>query len=380
MIYLDNAATTFPKPRSVYSEVLRCIRTYCGNPGRGSHKLSTVSEQKVFECRCEISDLIGASSPENIFFCENTTMAINSVIKGLLTEGDHVLISDLEHNSVFRPIFKMAKQGKITYDIFPSMCLDDRRFPSGICAGIARLIKPNTKLIICTHASNICSAVLPIPEIGAFCRRHKILFAVDAAQSVGHIPIDMKKMNIDILCAPGHKGLYGIQGCGFVALRDGIMLDTLTEGGNGINSLERNMPDFSPERYESGTLPVPSIVGLLNGIRAVKKIGVCEIHDRETQLCNRLCEMLGNTHGVEIYAPQHKGSVLLFNVTGVPSNRTGDILNRNDICVRTGFHCSALGHATLKTPDDGAVRVGFGMFNTQKEIEQLWRTVKKITP
>lgn len=378
MIYLDNAATTFPKPHTVYNEVYRCMTRYCGNPGRGAHKLSLLCAKKIFECRSEISDFVGAPSPENVFFCQNTTMAINSAIKGILHNGDHVLISDLEHNSVFRPVFRLAQEGKITYDIFPSMCESDRRSPTRICAGIAKLVRPNTKLLICTHASNICSATLPIKEIGGFCKRHKIIFAVDAAQSIGHLPIDMESMNIDILCAPGHKGLYGVQGCGFCVLGNGIVLDTLTEGGNGINSLEGNMPDFSPERYESGTLPTPAIVGLLSGIRTVRRIGVEAIHEHELTLFRKLAEMLGNTPGIEMYASRHAGSVLLFNVNGVSSDKVGAFLDRHNVCVRTGFHCAALGHATLKTPPDGAVRAGFGIFNTANEVEQLWQLVREI--
>ena len=370
-IYLDNAATTFPKPLGVLTEVGDCIRRYCGNPGRGSHPLAMASAERIFECRSAAAELLGLKTPETVIFTMNTTYAINLFLKGFLKRGDHVLISDLEHNAVFRPIWKLAREGVIEYDLFPSMCNQKNASPTRICAGIAKRLKPNTRLVLCAHASNICSYVLPIAEIGAFCHRHGLVFAVDAAQSAGHLPIDMKAMHIDALAAPGHKGLYGIQGAGLLALSEPISLSTLVEGGNGLLSLEGNMPDQPPERYESGTLPTPAIAGLLRGIQTVSRIGIDAIASHERRLFVRAKERLSSLPRITIHAPDYPGSVLLFSAEGIPSEALAGELGRRGICVRGGYHCAALGHATIGTPPDGAVRASFGMFNTAADVDRL---------
>ncbi|NLW74192.1 MAG: aminotransferase class V-fold PLP-dependent enzyme [Clostridiales bacterium] len=378
MIYLDNAATSFPKPSCVCKEVLRCLENYCGNPGRGAHSLSLAAAEKVYECRENAAALFGCE-PENIIFTLNTTHALNIVIKGVLRPGDHVLLSDLEHNSVFRPIWRLAQEGIIEYDIFPSLTLEGW-FPSPllVCSHISRLMRPNTRMLICCHSSNICSRVLPLREIGALCRRRGVFFAVDAAQSAGHLLIDMKKMNIDALCAPGHKGLLGPQGCGILALRDGVTLNTLTEGGSGVNSLEGNMPESPPERYEAGTLPVPAIAGLCEGIKTVTSYGIINIRAHTNLLYHTLFDMLSSVEGVTIYAPAHAGAVMLFNVRDIPSDTATRELDKTGICVRAGFHCSPLGHATLKTPPNGAIRASFGIYNTKGDTEALWKAVKGL--
>ena len=266
MIYLDNAATSFPKPHRVVEEQLRCMQLYGGNPGRGSHALAMAAAEKIYECREELASFFGSPNLENVIFTMNTTMALNTAIKGLLRRGDHVLISDMEHNAVFRPIYKLSRDGVITYDVFQTFPTNATRTTDSICASILEKLRPNTRMLICAHASNICSATLPLAEIGALCRKKGILFLVDAAQSAGHLPINMVKMQIDALCAPGHKGLWGPQGCGVLILGEGIVADTLIEGGSGYNSLEGNMPTEVPERYEAGTLPTPAIAGLFGEV------------------------------------------------------------------------------------------------------------------
>ncbi len=372
MIYLDNAATGFPKPESVIGEVTRCIGEYCGNPGRGSHAIALASAEKIYECREMLSEFIGLGRPEGIVFTENTTHAINLLIKGLLRHGDHVILSDMEHNSVYRPIYRLFRENGVRFDIFPTHPAEE------IPQAVEHLIRRNTKLLICTHTPNITSAVLPITELGELCRKRGILFAVDAAQSAGHLPINMKDMNINALCVPGHKGLCGIQGCGALCLNDNISLLTLTEGGNGINSLDAEMPEFSPERYETGTLPTPAIVGLLAGIQEVRELGIERIHRHESELWYSCRERLMSLGGVSIYEPECAGAVLLFNLDGMPSDRVALELGRFGICVRGGYHCSALGHRTLKTPPGGAVRVSFGIFNTEAEICELIDALKNI--
>ena len=378
MVYLDNAATGFPKPRRVWEEQERCMRTYCGNAGRGSHRLAMRAAEKIYECREQVARLMGCSHPENVIFTPNATAAINISVKGLLRRGDHVLISDLEHNAVWRPICRLAREGKITYGIFPSYALSPDRTPEKICQGIEEMLRPNTRMLICTHASNVCSATMPIAEIGALCRRHGILFVVDGAQSAGHLPISMEEMGINALCLPGHKGLMGVQGSGCLILGEEIYADTLMEGGSGLNSLDEIMPEESPERYEAGTLPTPAIAGLCEGVRFVSEVGVEEILARENEQGARMKERLQNLGRVRLLAPAYSGGILLFYAEGIPSDVLGRELDNRGICVRSGFHCAALAHRTLETPSDGAVRVSAGYFNRASDADALWKAMKDI--
>ncbi len=379
LIYLDHAATSFPKPPTVIREVARCLAEYGGNAGRGAHALSLAAAEKLYECRTAAAALLGVSDPARVFFVMNTTHGINTVLKGLLREGDHVILSDMEHNAVLRPLYKMAEEGRITMDVFSSMVGDPRRTPEGICANIESLLRPETRLVICTHASNICSATMPIREIGAFCRQRGLYFVVDGAQSAGHEPIDVEKMGIDALCVPGHKGLLGPQGCGMVLLGEGIRLDTLTEGGNGMASLEGAMSEESPERYEAGTLPTPAIAGLCEGLRILSAVGVEEISYRQRSLYRMARERLGNTEGVTLYVPEYEGAILLFNVRGFLPEEIGRCLDEAGICVRSGYHCSALGHKTLGTEETGAVRISFGLYDHAQEVDRLWRVIQRLS-
>lgn len=378
MIYFDNAATSFPKPREVNREVLRCLTCYGGNAGRGSHALSLAAAEKIFECRERVAELFSVFDPARVFFTMNTTHSLNTVIKGTLKQGDHVLISDIEHNAVYRPIYKLAKEGKITFDIYPSMICDERASPTRICAGIARMIKPQTRAVIATWASNICSYTLPVAEIGAFCHRHGIRFIVDGAQGAGHIPLDFDGSEIDALCVPGHKGLLGVQGTGAVLLGKNFSIDTLMEGGNGVNSLEGEMPEFSPERYEAGTLPTPALAGLCEGVKWISERGIESISEHERRIYRYARERLCNMEGISVHAPEYEGSVLLFSVDGLPSETVARRLDEREICVRGGFHCCPLGHKMLGTDKDGATRISFGAFNTEREIDSLIEALSDI--
>ena len=377
MIYLDNAATSFPKPKSVQDEVLCCIKNYGGNPGRGSHALSLAAADKIYECRAALSGLFGLGAPENAVFTLNATQALNTVIKGALRQGDHVLISDMEHNAVFRPIYRLAREGFIKYSVFRTFP-DRPELEDHIIADISAKLTPRTRMLVCTHASNICSAVLPIGKIGELCRRNGILFVVDAAQSAGHIPIDFNLLGADAVCLPGHKGLYGPQGCGAILMREGLTLKTLTEGGNGVNSLEGTMPELPPERYEAGTLPTPAVAGLLRGAEEVSRLGTENIHRHECALFEYARDGLAELGGVKIYAPSRVGSVLLFNLEGKSADSVGDALNGAGICVRSGYHCAALAHKTLATPPGGAVRVSFGIYNTLADVDTLVNALHTI--
>ncbi len=381
LIYFDNAATSYPKPRSVIEETVRCMTEYGGNAGRGTHALARAAAEKIYECRTVAAEHFGVDDPARVLFTLNTTTAINTVLKGLLKAGDGVLFSDIEHNAVLRPLARMEREGRIVCDNFPSMLGDERRSAVRICAGIAKRLRENTRMVVCSHASNLCSLTMPIREIGAFCHRHRLLFVVDGAQSAGHERIRVDEMEIDALCVPSHKGLYGPQGGGMILLGKGItpeMLGTLVEGGNGMASLSTEMPPVFPERYEAGTMPTPVIAGLCEGIRVVEKIGVDEIAAHEKSLYLRMREVLGNTKGVTLYAPEYEGAVLLFNIEGKNSERVGRLLSERGICVRSGYHCAALGHRTLGTPEGGAVRASFGIYNHLGEVERFCRAIGEI--
>ena len=378
MVYLDNAATSFPKPVRVVREQTRCMRSYCGNAGRGSHALSLAAAEKIYECRTALSSFFGASGAEQIVFTMNTTHALNTVIKGVLREGDHVLLSDMEHNAVLRPIAKLEACRRISYSVFPTFPTDPARTDEAIIASIMERIRPNTRLLVCAHASNICSATLPIEQIGELCRRHGILFCVDAAQSAGHLPIDIQRMKIDFLCAPAHKGLFGAQGVGILALGSNVECDTLTEGGSGYRSHDLSMPEEPPERYEAGTLPTPAISALLEGVKEVRERGLESIQTHERVLVARLSERLKSLYGITQYASHHTGGLLLFSHEKLPSDSLAEELNRRGFCVRAGLHCSPLAHATLSTPEDGAVRVSPSIFNTLSQMDAFADALAEI--
>ena len=377
VIYLDNAATSHPKPREVYDEVNRCIKSYCGNPGRDSHFFALKSAEKVYEARELVAETFGAS-PENVIFTLNTTYALNMAIKGIMSGGGHMLISNMEHNSVLRPAARLARDDLMRYDIFKAYDKSRPMTAKDILDEIIKKLRSNTKMITCIHSSNICSYTLPIREIGKFCHRHGIIFCVDAAQSAGHLPINMEEDHIDILCLPAHKGLYSPQGCGIMILRDGLpRLSTLAEGGNGVNSLELSMGRESPERYEGGTLCTPAIAGLCAGVEFLKSFGTDTIADHEKRLWNMAYDRLSSTHNVTVY-DDTPGSVLLFNINGIPADDVGDLLSKDGFCLRTGYHCSPLAHTALGTPEGGAVRAGFGIFNTENEVDLLAKRVREI--
>lgn len=263
-------------------------------------------------------------------------------------------------------------------DVFPSLATVRERTDAQVLSGIERALKPNTRMLVCTHASNICSVTLPLGEIGALCRRRGILFIVDASQSAGHLPIDMERMGIDVLCAPGHKGLLGGQGCGFLILGEGVRPRTLIEGGSGVESLPSEMPVEPPERYEAGTLPTPAIAGLLAGVQYLCAVGVETVFARASSWNAALRERLESMDGVEVLTPHADGAILLFRCVGIPSERIGAELNRRGICVRAGLHCAPLAHATLGTLPDGAVRISPGISARPADVDRVFRAVEEI--
>ena len=365
LIYLDNAATTFPKPSSVAVAVDECIRTYCGNAARGSNPLAMRSAEKIFECRCLLADMFSCL-PENVIFTYNTTYALNMAIKGVMKSGGHILISNMEHNATLRPVVSLQRDGLIEYDTFDAYGKSETE----IIEDIDRKVRPDTRTVCCLHTSNICSYTLPIEKIGKYCHDAGLIFICDGAQSGGHTPMDMRKCNIDILCLPAHKGLYGIQGCGVMLLGDGVSPDTIIEGGNGVNSLDYFMGDDAPEKYEAGTLSTPAIVGLCEGLKFLKSKKSLDIQKHNEELFSRTQKLLENIPSVTVH-DKSRGSTMLFNIKDIPCDEVGELLGRSGICVRTGYHCSPLAHKALGTYSSGGVRISFGMFNTTAQIEFL---------
>lgn len=383
LVYLDHAATSCPKPPAVLTAVTDCMKYRGGNPGRGSHKLAMEAAGEIYACREAASSLFG-TEPQRVIFTLNTTHALNLAIKGLAGRGKgegggfHVLCSDMEHNAVYRPLYRLAAEGIIDLDTFDTFPAAPVRTEDMILRSVSAKIRPDTRLVVCAHASNICSAVLPVERIGALCRRRGIAFVVDAAQSAGAYDLDVDRMGITALCLPGHKGLLGPQGTGMLILGKGVVLDTLMEGGNGVDSLRGEMGEDSPERYEAGTLQTPAIAGLRAGLDYVRSVGVETIQAHELELGRRLREGLMALPRVKVYAPHRIGAVTLFSVEGYTSEEVGRLLDGEGICVRAGFHCSALGHRTLGTPEDGAVRASLGWFSRERDVEALLRAVGRM--
>lgn len=381
LFYLDNAATTFPKPSAVCDECFRCIKDYCGNPGRGSHYYSEKSSEKLFEARELLCSLFGCSSPENVVFTLNTTYALNFAIKTFARDGDSILISDMEHNSVVRPVEALKHTKNISYSVFTTFKGDDRKTLSHINS----LIKPNTKILVCQHSSNICGIVQPIKKIGELCRKKGILFIVDAAQSAGIFDIDMQAMCIDALCIPSHKSLYGIQGVGAVlfsenALNHGLSC-TLIEGGSGTNSKDILMPSFLPDRFEAGTMPTPAVAALAEGVKFVITNKPSSIRSHEEYLAGSLKNRLCQLKNIIIYEKELNSGIVLFNLFGKSSTFVANELSLESICVRAGFHCAPFAHKKIKTDESGAVRISFGVFNDLKDVikvsDVIWKISKK---
>lgn len=367
MIYFDNAATSFPKPPSAIKEALHAMKKQGGNAGRGAHRLSLAASEKIYTCRERVAALLGVGAPVRVIFTGGTTLSLNMAIKGLVPRGAHVLLSELEHNATRRPVHALSLERDVTYDTFPVLSKEK----DALIRGIRERILPHTAAIICTHASNICSVTLPLAEIGALCREKGLLFIVDAAQSAGHLPIDMQKMGIHALAVPAHKGLLGIQGCGILALAEGVLPRTIVEGGSGVRSLSPTMPEEPPERYEAGTLPLPAICALSGGISFLEGYGVENLEKRLKELFFAARERLESIDGVEIYQKEHAGAVLLFNKSGISPVGLAATLDKAGIAVRAGLHCAPLAHRALGTPTEGAVRISFGPFNTVRELDRL---------
>lgn len=376
MIYLDNAATTSPKPQQVISAVTSGM-LMSANPGRSGHDMSMRASEKVFEVRQKLADFFNCPSAENVVFTQNCTQALNTAIRGLTSKGDHVITSCFEHNSVSRVLERLKQEGKITYDVARVYPSDRQKTVNSFRS----LIKDNTSMIVCTHASNVFGNVLPIEEIGKLAQLKNLKFVVDAAQTAGILEIDMKKIGISALCLPCHKGLYASMGTGALLLNDNVVPEALVFGGTGSESMKITQPELLPDRLESGTLNLPGIMSIGAGIDFVSAYGIKKIHEYEINLCTELYNYLYNSSLSEIYtelSPQDSVATIAFNVKGLHSEEVAEALNKDGICVRAGYHCAYLAHKYAETENTGAVRISVGVFNRKNEIKKLINSVNKI--
>jgi len=375
-IYLDNAATSFPKPRSVYEAINNFLQAIGGNPGRADHQRSRKAFAVISQARRAIARLCTINDPSRIIFTFNGTLALNMALKGVLKSGDHVITSSFEHNSVNRPLHKLSLQGvevsRITCD--PRSGLDLKE--------LTHTIKKNTKMIALTHSSNVLGTILPIAETGTIARDQGIIFLVDGAQTLGKRLLNVETMKIDLLACPGHKGLFGPQGTGFLFIREGIDLETIFEGGTGSQSESREQPDFFPDRFEGGTLNGPGIAGLGAGVEFILQEGQENIIHKEKALSTQLWEGLAKINEVTLYGPEPslpRTSVVSFSIPGLHCENIGFMLDQvYNIEVRSGLHCSPGAHQCIGTFPEGTVRVSPGYYNTAEDINAVIKAVGDI--
>lgn len=379
MIYLDNSATTFPKPKSVYIAVNNAMQNIAANPGRSGHKLSITAAERVFECRRLVAELYNIESVENIVFTPNCTYALNTVINGYLKENDHIVVSELEHNSVLRPLKQLESKG-VTYTAVKVAYAD---FEETI-NNFRNAINSKTRLFVITHASNVTGAVLPISRLTALAHQYNIKVLVDTAQSSGVLPIDVNAMNIDFLTAAGHKGLFGPMGTGILYIKNPDEIAPLVCGGTGSSYIEIKQPTQMPDKFESGTCNLTGICGLSAGIDFVKNTTVEKIYNHEFNLLQRLYEGLSNIKAVKLYTPYpQKGfqaPVLSFNIKDIHSEEVAEQLSKSyNIAVRAGLHCAPLAHKSLGTENQGTVRASLAYFNNLQHINALVKSIQKIS-
>lgn len=377
MIYLDNGATTYPKPSVVRSRMANALTAYGANPGRAGHAMSMRTGEAVYACRKAAAAFFHAQGPECVVFQPSCTQAVNTVLKGVLRRGDHVVVSDMEHNAVMRPLEKLKAMG-VTYSmakVYPeNNDLTVNAFRQAITA--------ETKLVVCTHASNVFGVRVPISRLAALAHAHGAKICVDCAQTAGVLDIDMAGWDIDYLCCAGHKGLYGPMGIGMLLLRQGDVIDTLVEGGTGTQSRELVQPFEPPERYESGTQNIPGIIGLHAGLEFVRGKGKERIFQHEMKLLQGLYEGLQRLKKIELYTGppdlSYYAPVLSFNVAGQESEAVGEYLAGQGIAVRCGLHCAPAAHRKMGTLESGTVRVSPSAFSQSTDIQFLLEKLRRL--
>lgn len=374
MIYLDNAATTMKKPQCVIDAVVAAM-SHMGNAGRGATSAALDASRVIYDTREKLSDLFNLQNPSRIAFTCNSTESLNTAIKGILSSGDHAITTALEHNSVLRPLYDLQAKGMelSIVDCDENGNIDYNDFE--------KLIKENTKAIVCTHASNLVGNVLDVKKIGSIAKKHNIIFIVDASQSAGVFPIDMQDMNIDILCFTGHKGLLGPQGTGGICVREGIDVRPLKVGGSGVNTFSKEQPVEMPTHLEAGTLNGHAIAGLNAALDYLKEEGIDNIQKREEELMFRFYNGIKDIKDIKIFGnfENKRAAIVTFNVGDIDSAAFSDELSfAYDISTRAGAHCAPLMHKAMNTVEQGAVRFSFSHYNTEEEIDTAIKAVKEI--
>ncbi len=378
MIYFDNAATSYPKPPETAKAVYDSITKYGGNPGRSGHKMSLNAAKIVYNLREKAADFFGMPDCERVILTKNCTEALNLAIFSVMKNGGNAIVSNFEHNSVMRPLDYLKSNNICSYKVakisFENADLAVKEFE--------KLADVNTKMIICTHASNVTGKIAPIKEISELCRRKNLIFCVDASQTAGIIPINMHQDSIDILCCPGHKGLFGPTGTGLLIINQKISLSPIIYGGTGSVSTSLEQPDFLPDVAESGTVNVSGAAGLSAGISFINKVGINNIYSHELELARYFYKKLIQMPHILLYSsePAENKAVatVSFNVKGKASTDIADTLDKYNIAVRSGLHCSPIAHSFLGTRETGTVRVSFSYFNTEKEIDYLCNILRQI--
>lgn len=376
MIYMDNGATSYPKPQEVLETLIDVTANYCANPGRSGHFMAARTAQEIYKTRLAAAQLFNIRDAGQIVFTKNCTESLNLALKGILREGDHVVTTSMEHNSVVRPLIELRKKGVTT--TFVRCRQDGSVSPEDIKSAIRK----NTKLIVMTAASNVTGTIMPLEETGRIAVRKGVLFMVDGAQGAGHMELDVKKSHIDILAAPGHKGLLGPQGTGLLYIREGIEIQPLLAGGTGSRSKQEEQPQDFPEGYEAGTVNAPGIIALGAAIRFINRIGVRAIENHERKLTQKLQAGLEKIAGVQLYGSENvadKTAVIAMNISGIGCEEAAGLLNdKYGIAVRAGFHCSPRAHETIGTADIGCIRICPGFYTSEKELEAVIRAIREI--
>lgn len=375
MIYLDNAATTLHKPPEVAEAVKNAILT-AGNASRGAHGVSLAASRMVFDTRARLAKLFGCPRADHVVFTANSTEALNIALYGLISAGDHVISTDLEHNSVLRPLYDLQTRGAAV-DFVPADQKGNIRYED-----MQKLFRPDTKAVVCTHASNLVGNVLDIARIGEMAHAHGALLVVDASQTAGVIPIDMQKMHIDVLCFTGHKGLMGPQGTGGLCIRPGVEVRPLLRGGTGIHSYDRGQPQAYPARLEAGTLNTHGLAGLHAALEFIERHGVQAIGARERALMRRFYDGVRGIPGVAVYGDfeqDERAAIVTLNIRDYASGEVADALFEDcGIATRAGAHCAPRMHEALGTVEQGAVRFSFAFFNTEDEVDMAVRAVREL--
>lgn len=371
MIYFDNAATGGFKPRAVTDSAENVIRYLSANPGRSGHRLSVTGAEMIYECRKSVAELVNGK-PERIIFTKNCTEALNTAVFGTLKVGGHVITTVYEHNSVLRPLNALLRKGLITLDVVSAST------EKTLAESIEEKIKPETYLIVVTGLSNVTGESFPLGEIGAVAKKHDALFLVDGAQLGGHLPVDLKSMHISMLALAGHKGLYGIMGSGILAIDDDVDVMPLIYGGTGSESFNLNQPESYPERLESGTLNLPAVAALSEGVRYVKN-NMSSFGNTLYSYTEFLIGALSKIKNVKRYSTPNKAGIVSFEILGVPSTDVADILSAEyDVAVRGGLHCAPLIHKFLNTDVNGLVRASLSVQNSMREIHYFIRCITEI--